>query len=132
LILIDTSVVLDLLLDDPRWGSWSQAQLETLSATEQFAINDIVYTEASIGFQEIDALDAALASLGLQMVQMPREALFRAGKAFRKYKSRDGVKTGPLPDFFIGAHAAAEGWPLLTRDAARIRSYFPSVTLIAP
>jgi predicted nucleic acid-binding protein len=132
LILIDTSVVLDLLLDDPRWGSWSQAQLETLSATEQLAINDIVYTEASIGFQEIDALDAALASLGLQMAQMPREALFRAGKAFRKYKLRDGVKTGPLPDFFIGAHAAAEGWPLLTRDAARIRSYFPSVTLIAP
>jgi hypothetical protein len=132
LILVDTSVVLDLLSDDPRWGSWSQAQLETLSASDHFAINDIVYTEASINFQEMGALDAALASLGLETAQMPREALFRAGKAFRKYKARDGVKTGVLPDFLIGAHAAVEGWPLLTRDPGRVRTYFPTVTLIAP
>jgi predicted nucleic acid-binding protein len=132
LILVDSSVVLDLVLNDPNWGAWSQAALDNMGADSQFVINDIVYAEVSIGYQSCAELDIAISALGLLMAPIPKEALFRAGKAFRKYKARSGTKTGVLPDFFIGAHAAVEGWPLLTRDPARIKSHFPTVELIAP
>lgn len=132
MILVDTSVVLDLVMNDPIWGTWSQKALDSAGADDQFVINDIIYAEVSIGYQSIAELDIAIAALGLQIATIPKEALFRAGKAFRKYKTRAGTKTGVLPDFFIGAHADVEGWPLLTRDPTRVRSHFPTVELIAP
>jgi predicted nucleic acid-binding protein len=131
-ILVDSSVVLDLVLNDPNWGTWSQAALDNAGADNQFVINDIIYAEVSIGYQSVAELDIAISALGLQIAPIPKEALFRAGKAFRKYKARAGTKTGVLPDFLIGAHAAVEGWPLLTRDPTRVRSHFPTVELIAP
>jgi predicted nucleic acid-binding protein len=131
-ILVDSNVVLDLVLNDPIWGEWSQSKLDAAGASEQFAINDIVYAEVSIGYSSLADLDATMSTLRMQVAPIPRVALFRAGKAYRQYRSRGGAKTGVLPDSFIGAHAAVEGWPLLTRDPARIKTYFPSVNLITP
>jgi predicted nucleic acid-binding protein len=131
-ILVDTSVVLDLVTDDPVWADWSQAMLDALAGNEEFVINDVVYAEVSVGYESIGDLDETMTAWRLRLAPIPRLALFEAGKAYRQYRARAGTKTGVLPDFFIGAHAAAEGWPLLTRDAARVRTYFPKVQLIAP
>lgn len=95
-------------------------------------INDIVYAETSIRYRRIEDLDAMLAQAMIDIAETPRSALFLAGKAFLRYRAAGGTRTGVLPDFFIGAHAAVEGWPLLTRGAARYRRYFPKVMLIAP
>ncbi|HEY4113478.1 MAG TPA: type II toxin-antitoxin system VapC family toxin [Rhizomicrobium sp.] len=132
MILVDSSVVLDLLTDDPNWASWSEEILENLSLSDSLVINDVIYAEISVGYRTIEKLEGDLALWNLRLTPIPRLALFEAGKTYRKYRSRAGTKTGVLPDFFIGAHAAVEGWPLLTRDVARIRTNFPSVTLIAP
>ncbi len=132
MILVDTSVLLDLLQDDPRWAAWSEAALEAASGRDALAVNDIVYAELSTRYGRIEDCDDALAFLGMAHAPMPRAALFLAGKAFLKYRARGGTKTGVLSDFFIGAHAAVESAPLITRDTARIKAYFPSVTLIAP
>jgi predicted nucleic acid-binding protein len=132
LILVDTNVLLDLVTDDPVWGGWSQQQLDLASAHDQLAINDIVYAELSIGYARIEELDAMISGAGLFSAVMPRPALFLAGKAFQRYRSAGGRKTGVLPDFFIGAHAVVADAVLITRDAARYRSYFPGIMLIAP
>jgi predicted nucleic acid-binding protein len=132
LILVDTNVLLDLVTDDPLWAEWSQQQLDLASAQDQLAINDIVYAELSIGFARMEPLDAMIRSAGLVNAAMPRPALFLAGKAFQRYRTAGGRKTGVLPDFFIGAHAVVADAVLITRDAARYRSYFPEIRLIAP
>jgi predicted nucleic acid-binding protein len=132
LILVDTNVLLDLVTDDPLWAEWSQQQLDLASAQDQLAINDVVYAELSIGYARIEQLDAMILGAGLVNVAMPRPALFLAGKAFQRYRSAGGRKTGVLPDFFIGAHAVVADAVLITRDAARYRSYFPGIVLIAP
>lgn len=132
MILVDTNVLLDLVTDDPDWSEWSLARLEEASLAGPILINDIVYAETSIRYEQIEDLDAMLAQAGIEIAPTPPAALFLAGKAFQRYRSGGGTRTGVLPDFFIGAHAAVEGWPLLTRDAGRYRSYFPKVTLIAP
>ena len=106
--------------------------LEAADAGDEIVINDVIYAEVSVGYHDIAQFDATLRAWRLNIMPMPRLALFQAGKAYRRYRSQGGTKTGVLSDFFIGAHAAAEGWPLLTRDTARIRSYFPDVALIAP
>jgi len=131
-LLVDTNVLLDLVTDDPSWAEWSLARLEEAALAGPVLINDVVYAETSIRYERIEDLDAMLADAMIDIAPTPRPALFLAGKAFQQYRAAGGVRTGVLPDFFVGAHAAVEGWPLLTRDARRYRAYFPKLTLIAP
>ncbi|QCO00204.1 PIN domain-containing protein (plasmid) [Azospirillum argentinense] len=130
--LVDTNVLLDLVTNDPVWADWSIRQLDSAAVKGPLIINDVVYAELSVGFERIEDLDDLLDEAGIAMDEIPREALFLAGKAFRRYRTAGGARSGVLPDFFIGAHAAVLGLPLLTRDAKRYRSYFPSVVLMAP
>ena len=132
MILLDTNVLLDVVTGDPVWSDWSRQQLNAGAATDQIAINDIVYAELSVGYRNMDELDEMIATAGIAMAPMPRAALFLAGKAFRRYRTAGGVKTGVLPDFFVGAHAVVADCTLITRDARRYRAYFPGITLIAP
>jgi predicted nucleic acid-binding protein len=129
---VDTNVLLDLVTDDPNWADWSIAQLEAASLNGPLLINDAVYAELAARYARIEDVDAFLEAAGLEMVAMPRAALFLAGKVFAQYRRSGGVRAGVLPDFFIGAHAAVVRLPLLTRDIARYRTYFPSLRLIAP
>lgn len=131
-VLVDSNVILDVVTDDPKWFEWSAAQLERLAETSVLVINPIVYSEVSIGFDRIEALDRALPTDFFRREPLPFEAGFLAGKCFLKYRKASGVRRSPLPDFYIGAHAAIAGHALLTRDAARYRSYFPALRLIAP
>lgn len=132
MILVDTNVLLDLVLEDPKWGDWSLEKLETASLNDRLVINPIIYAELSIAFARIEELEAVLSEASLPIESIPREALFLAGKAFLGYRKRRGSKQGVLPDFFIGAHAAVTSSSILTRDVGRYRSYFPNVPLIAP
>lgn len=132
MILIDTGILLDVLTNDRAWAERSQAALETATAADDLAINDVIYAELSTHFASIEAVDRAVEVMDLRHASIPRTALFLAGKAFLQYRRRGGTKTGVLSDFFVGAHAAAEDWPLLTRDPRRIAGYFPTVQLIAP
>lgn len=130
--LIDTNVLLDLVTDDPDWSEWSLAKLEEAFFAGPLLINDIVYAEASIRYGRIEDFEAMLAEAKIELAPMPRAALFLAGKAFQRYRTAGGARTGVLPDFFIGAHAIIADWPLLTRDTGRYRSYFPKLRLISP
>ncbi len=132
MILVDTSVLLDIVKNDPVWSPWSLDAYEAASLQDDLAINDIVYAEVSSRYASIDDLDRALAVLLLPVHPIPRAGLFLAGKAYKRYRERRGTKTGVLPDFFIGAHAAVEGASLLTRDPGRVQSYFPTVKVISP
>jgi predicted nucleic acid-binding protein len=131
MILIDTNVLLDIFQNDPEWAAWSQEKLDAASATDKLAINLVIYSELSIAFARIEELEAVLTEAALTVESIPREALFLAGKVFLAYRAR-GSKQSVLPDFYIGAHAAVMRWPLLTRDVARYRSYFPGISLISP
>jgi hypothetical protein len=131
-ILVDTNVLLDLVTDDPNWLEWSLARLEEAALDGPVFINDVVYAEISIRYARIEDLDAMLANALIDIAPTPRPALFLAGRVFQQYRAAGGVRTGVLPDFFIGAHAAIEGWALLTRDARRYRRYFPKLRLVAP
>lgn len=130
--LVDTNVLFDLLTGDPIWSDWSVRQLRIWSARGGLFANPVVYAELSIGYDRVEEVDAALAAADVTLVEIPRAALFLAGKAFQSYRARGGPRTGVLPDFFIGAHAVAGDLCLLTRDTKRYRSYFPSLTLITP
>lgn len=132
MVLVDTNVLLDLVTDDPNWSEWSLARLEEAALAGPVLINDVVYAETSIRYERIEDLDTMLADAMIEIAPTPRPALFLAGKAFQHYRAAGGLRTGVLPDFFIGAHAAVEGWPLLTRDAGRYRTYFPKLALIVP
>ncbi|MGH8504260.1 MAG: type II toxin-antitoxin system VapC family toxin [Gammaproteobacteria bacterium] len=131
-VLVDSNVILDIFQDDATWFEWSASALEKYGAANTLYINAIVYTEVSIGFKRIEQLEIALSNAGFEFLQIPKEALFLAGKAFVRYRKRAGVKTSPLPDFYIGAHAAVERLSLMTRDTARYRTYYPTIELIAP
>jgi predicted nucleic acid-binding protein len=133
-ILVDTNVLLDVVQDDPVWADWSQRQLDAASLRGSICINPVIYAELSIAFARIEELEAVVADGGIELEEIPREALFLAGKAFLRYRqrSRAAVKRSVLPDFFIGAHAAVCGVPILTRDIGRYRYYFPTVELISP
>jgi len=131
-VLVDSNVVLDLFENDPKWAEWSETQLEEWGYIYPLYINPIIYCEVSIGFRRIEELENAISGCGFKMLMFPKEALFLAGKVFLQYRKRSGVKTSPLPDFFIGAHAAVTGLKLLTRDVSRYRSYFPTIDLIYP
>ncbi|MBC3347420.1 MULTISPECIES: type II toxin-antitoxin system VapC family toxin [Pseudomonas] len=132
MILVDTNVLIDVLENDPVWADWSIQQLRAQSQAHDLVINPIIYAELSQTFSTFEALDEVVAELGLLMQEVPRPALFLAGKAFVRYRKVGGGKNNVLADFFIGAHAAVNGLPLLTRDAKRYRSYFPSVALLVP
>jgi len=131
-VLVDSNVVLDLFLNDPKWADWSESKLDEYDQLGILYINSIVYSEISIGFKRIEDLESAIAKAGLQMLEIPKEALFLAGKAYIKYKKRKGTKRTPLPDFYIGAQAAVHNLDLITRDISRYQSYFPTVKLITP
>lgn len=131
-ILVDSNVILDVFLNDLKWANWSQTKLEEYSDQTALYINSIIYSEISIGFKLIEDLESALSKVGCQLLDIPKEALFLAGKAFMKYKKREGLKRIPLPDFFIGAQAAVLNLELLTRDVSRYQTYFPTVKLIGP
>ena len=131
-VLVDSNIILDIFLNDPKWADWSESILEKYVQNATLYINAIVYAEISIGFGKIEDLESAVQRTGFRMLEIPKEALFLAGKAFLKYKQRSGSKRTPLPDFFIGAHAAVLKLDLITRDVTRYRSYFPTVKLISP
>lgn len=131
-VLIDANVLLDVLTEDPVWFDWSAGKLAEHAVKHQPCINPVIYAEVSVGFERIEDLDAALPLADFMRLAVPWEAAFLAGKAFLRYRRAKGTRLSPLPDFFIGAHAAIAGLPLLTRDARRYRTYFPAVELIAP
>ena len=131
-IILDTNVLLDVLTDDPVWANWSLGQMERWALKGPLIVNAVIYAETSIGFKRIEELESALIRAGVVMTEIPRPALFLAGKVYRIYRGKGGRKTGVLPDFFIGAHAAVARLPLLTRDSGRYRTYFPSLAVIAP
>lgn len=131
-VLVDSNVLLDVLTDDPRWGSWSSEVLARCGDDAPLAINPIIYAEVSIRFDRIEDLEEALPERDFQRLPLPWEAAFLAGKSFVRYRRRGGPRRAPLPDFYIGAHAAVADLTLLTRDAARYRTYFPRLRVIAP
>ncbi|MCJ8517945.1 putative nucleic acid-binding protein [Pseudorhizobium tarimense] len=130
--LVDTNVLLDLVTNDPVWADWAVAQLEAASLSGPLMINDIIYAELSVRYARIEDLDAFVEQAELVLAPLPRAALFLAGKVFTGYRRAGGSRTGVLPDFLIGAQAAVQNLPVLTRDVGRFRSYFPTVSLIAP
>jgi len=131
-VLVDSSVLLDLMTEDPRWYTWSAGALERAADSLRLVINPIVYAEVSVRFSRIEDLEEALPKALIEREPIPYEAAFLAGKSYLAYRRRGGRKRSPLPDFFIGAHAAVAGYSLLTRDAARYRTYFPRLSVIAP
>lgn len=131
-VLVDSNVILDVVTEDVEWCDWSAAQLERLAEHHIFIINPIVYSEVSIGFERIEDLDRAMPADFFRREPLPWEAGFLAGKCFLKYRKSGGARRSPLPDFYIGAHAAISGLTLLTRDAGRYQTYFPKLRLIAP
>lgn len=132
MLLVDTNVLVDVLEDDPEWADWSVGQLRAQSKVHRLAINPVIYSELSLTFSTVEALDRAIDDLGLVMIEIPRPALFLAGKAFVRYRRQGGKKNNVLADFFIGAHAAVSGFAVLTRDTRRYVSYFSGVRMISP
>ena len=131
-VLVDSNVILDVVTDDATWGSWSAEALARAGDDHTLLVNPIIYAEVSVGFARIEELEAVLPADFFQRAPLPWEAAFLAGKSFLQYRRRGGRRRSPLPDFYIGAHAAVAGLMLLTRDAGRYRTYFPTVQVIAP
>ncbi len=131
-VLVDSNVLLDVATGDPVWRDWSSTTLERTADEAVLVINPLVYAEVSVGFPTIEGLDAALPADLYRREDLPYEAAFLAGKCFIRYRRGGGSKRSPLPDFYVGAHAAVAGYRLLTRDATRYRTYFPTLELIAP
>lgn len=124
--------MLDVLTEDPEWSDWSESALAECADESTLAINPIIYAEISIRFERIEDLEATLPASEISRLPLPWESAFLAGKCFVKYRRNQGAHRSPLPDFYIGAHAAVEGLTLLTRDARRYRTYFPGLKLISP
>ena len=132
LVLVDSNVLLDVLAEDAAWAERSEAALARVADNARLAINPIVYAEVSVGFDRVEDLDDALPPDEYARLLLPWEAAFLAGKCFLEYRRSGGTRRSPLPDFYIGAHAAVEGMPLLTRDESRYRTYLPRLELITP
>lgn len=131
-ILVDSSVILDIVTEDKHWFAWSADTLADCARSSILAINPIIYAEVSMGFEKVEELDLAIPSTYFRRLPLPWEAAFRAGKCFLDYRRKGGRKRSPLPDFYIGAHAEVRGMTLLTRDASHYRTYFPALHIIAP
>lgn len=129
-VLVDTSVLIDVATEDARWFDWSAGELAR--SMGRLALNPVVYAEFSVHYDTIEEVEVALSGLRLERLAIPYEAAFLAGKVFKRYRARGGKRNAPLPDFFVGAHAAVEDLTLLTRDAKRYREYFPRLKLISP
>jgi predicted nucleic acid-binding protein len=132
MVVVDTNILLDVLNSNPTWLNWSATQMINLAKADHLIINPIIYAELSITFVTVAEVEESIAKMDLTMEDIPREVAFLAGKAFLQYRRSGGVRTNVLPDFFIGAHAAYLEAALLTRDARRYRTYFPTVRLITP
>lgn len=132
MILVDCNVIIDVLSCNPTWSGWSKAALTNAANSDEIAINPIISAEIAAGFEKMADLDSAIGLTDFRRLPLPYEAGFIAGRAFVDYRRRGGLRTSPLPDFYIGAHAAIAGLTLLTRDAKRYAGYFPGVKLISP
>ena len=132
MILVDSNILIDVMGDDPIWAERSSRALADAANGAELAINPIIYAEISVGFPNEAALENLLGSTGLRRLDLPYAAAFVAGKAFLEYRRRGGIRSSPLPDFYIGAHAAVAGLSLLTRDLSRYRTYFPRLELLSP
>lgn len=132
MLLVDTNVLVDVLEDDPEWADWSIGQLRAQAQIHDLVINPVIYAELSLTFDTVEELDRAVSALALEVVELPHPALFLSGKASVQYRHAGGRKNNVLADFFVGAHAAVLDCGILTRDARRYRSYFPTVPLITP
>lgn len=132
MLLVDTNVLVGVVQDDPQWANGSIGQMRAQASIHQLAINPVIDAEISLSFSTLEALDSVAAALALVLRVIPRPALFLAAKAYAQYRRRGGTRLQVLPNFFIGAHAAVERWPLLTRDASRFRTYFPTLEVLAP
>lgn len=130
--IVDTNVLLDVATDDADWAQWSMDAMDAAAAEGAMIINAVIYAELSVGYARIEEVDRVLGATDLRLDEIPRDALFLAGKAFQRYRRARGSRAGVLPDFFIGAHAAVTGMTLITRDPRRYRRYFPTVVLVAP
>lgn len=130
--LIDSNVLLDVMTEDPRWLHWSSAAIENAADSGRLAINPVIFAEVSIRYSTIEDLEKSLPRSLVDKEPIPYEAAFLAGKCFLEYRRRGGARASTLPDFFIGAHAAVAGYRLITRDAARYRTYFPKLDIISP
>ena len=128
--LVDANVLLDIVTEDERWMAWSADALASAAAQGELVINPVVYAEVSLAYDTIEALDSALQEL--RRLPLPYEAGFLAARCYLRYRNAGGSRRSPLPDFYIGAHAAVEGHDLLTRDSSRYRSYFPRLDVISP
>ena len=131
-VLIDANVLLDVMTEDERWLAWSAGAIERAAERHRLVINPVIYAEVSIRYSQIEQLDIALPATMFDRESIPYEAAFLAGKSFLAYRRCGGTRQSPLPDFFIGAHAAVAGYRLITRDVARYRTYFPKLCLISP
>ena len=131
-MLVDTNVLIDVLNNEPQWADWSIHQLRVQSKIHVLSINPIIYAELSCTFKKVEDLDEVLQVMELKFNQIPKPALFLAGKAFQSYRQQGGVKNSILADFFIGAHAAVSRLPVLTRETQRYQTYFPTVKLVSP
>ena len=131
-LLVDSNVLLDIFTDDPVWFTWSEQMLSRYARSHDLIINEVIYTELSVSFKKIEDLEASLRVASIALVPSPKEALFLAGKVFLSYRKRGGTKVSTLPDFFIGAQAAVQKLPLLTRDTKRYKTYYPTLNLISP
>jgi predicted nucleic acid-binding protein len=130
--LVDSNVILDVVTDDQAWGDWSASMLAQAAHEGRIVINPLIYAEVSVRYARIEDLDDALPPEYFTREALPWAAAFLAAKAFVKYRRRGGSRPAPLPDFYIGAHAALAGYTLLTRDARRYRTYFPSLRIVRP
>lgn len=131
-VLVDSNVLVDVIGGDPVWGAWSSATIARAAEETVLVIDPLIYAEVCAGFDRIEDVDAVLPRSLFRREPLPYEAGFLAGRCFREYRRRGGSRRSPLPDFYIGAHAAVAGYRLLTRDTARYRTYFPTLDLIAP
>ncbi len=132
MILVDSNVLLDVFLDDPAWARWSQGRLDEWQRRGALVVNPIIYAELAAGFDSVEALNDTIEDAGLRFEEIPRDGLFLAAKAHLLYRRRGGTRHGVLGDFFVGAHAAVAGLPVLTRDPRRYRAYFPKLEIVSP
>lgn len=130
--MIDSNVILDVVSHDSVWFEWSSTKMKELSTKDIFIVNSIIYSEVSIGYHRIEEVESLFTPSYFVREPIPWEACFLAGKCFLQYRKKGGTRTSPLPDFFIGSHALVRGCHLLTRDAARYKTYFPKLHLITP
>jgi predicted nucleic acid-binding protein len=130
--LLDSCVLLDVITGDEQWADWSATQIAAAMDVGRVVINPLIYAEVSVGYQSIEELEELLPASDYEREPLPYVAGFAAGKAYVRYRRGGGDKRSPMPDFYIGAHAAVTGYRLLTRDARRYRTYFPTIDIIAP